>query len=109
LQHQKISLIYNLYVAVELQKLSQLSHQIVRQVRPCVKRKITVQQFFNRVLQRSSCDPNHLDLPLLLRHLEDNTHRGREERFPEDSAVAEALEQVASLDQDHEDLPHNGL
>jgi hypothetical protein len=55
-----------------------------------------VLQFFNRVLQRSHCDPDHPDLPLLLRFLEDDTQRGREERFPE----GEALERVETMDQE---------
>jgi len=53
---------------------------------------------FNRVLQRSHCDPDHLDLYLLLRFIKDDTDRSREERFPKSSAVAEALERVATMD-----------
>ncbi|KAF2179922.1 hypothetical protein K469DRAFT_693793 [Zopfia rhizophila CBS 207.26] len=64
------------------------------------------QQFFERVLQRSPCDPDHLNLPLLLKHLNDETNRGREERFPEGSAVEERLVQTALMDEEHEDMPH---
>ncbi|KAF2179511.1 hypothetical protein K469DRAFT_694019 [Zopfia rhizophila CBS 207.26] len=68
-----------------------------------------VKRFFERVLTRANCDPNNLDLPLLLQYLEDETNRGRQERFSEGSAVQEKLVQMTTLDVEHEDMPHRRI
>ena len=65
-----------------------------------------VQTFFNRILQRSGCDPNCLNLPLLLQHLEDAPRDGWPERFPEESEMADTLVRVATLDAQHEEITH---
>ncbi|KAF2184608.1 hypothetical protein K469DRAFT_578872, partial [Zopfia rhizophila CBS 207.26] len=68
-----------------------------------------VQQFFKRVLERSQCDPNNLNLPLLLQYLNDETERGGEQRFPEGSAMQEALVATSKMDREHEDMPHSQI
>lgn len=68
-----------------------------------------VQTFFERVLQRSQSDPDALNLPLLLRNLEDAHREGHPERFPEGSVVSEALAQVATIDEDYQDMPHKQI
>ncbi|KAF2185285.1 hypothetical protein K469DRAFT_577255, partial [Zopfia rhizophila CBS 207.26] len=63
-----------------------------------------VQHFFDRVLERSQCDPDNLYLSTLLKYLEDKSNRGRQECFIEGSVVEEALVKTATLDLDYEDM-----
>jgi hypothetical protein len=59
--------------------------------------------YYNRVLERT--DSRTPSLATLLSHIEDPSNRGGEERFPEDSAIANALKLTALQDRDHQDQP----
>ncbi|KAH8732497.1 hypothetical protein GQ44DRAFT_584592, partial [Phaeosphaeriaceae sp. PMI808] len=59
--------------------------------------------YYNRVLERShSRTPS---LATLLSYIEDPSGRSGEERFPEDSIVANALKLTALQDREHQDRP----
>jgi hypothetical protein len=55
--------------------------------------------YYNRVLERT--DFRTPSLATLLSHIQDSSNRGGEERFPEDSAVANAFKLTALQDREH--------
>ncbi|KAF1966788.1 hypothetical protein BU23DRAFT_661560 [Bimuria novae-zelandiae CBS 107.79] len=70
------------------------------------------QQFFQRLLERvdvSPTQPTTYILADLLKHLEDEGERGREERFGEHSDVANFLVNKATQDEEREELSHRAI
>ncbi|KAF2189871.1 hypothetical protein K469DRAFT_461352, partial [Zopfia rhizophila CBS 207.26] len=59
------------------------------------------QHLWERIVDRAGST----SLPNLLKHLEDAHRDGRPERFPEGGSVEERLVEMATTDEEHQDLP----